>query len=132
MTFRSDRERPPSVIVFVTALSAFLLAAFVTFYPQEAFPWALIALPFLGPLYGLLALGIWSRSRIAWTVNVWVWGGLLWRSLDWFLSDRTGSLGPGLDFSHALLRTVTAVVLLNLLFAPSLFRWIWRKDRLTS
>lgn len=117
------------MIVFVSALGAFMLAAFATFYPQETFPWALIAVPIFGLLYGVLALGIWNGSRFWWVVNTWMWGRLLWRSAHWSVSDQPSWLETGWDFTQSMLRAMTAVVLLTLLFTPSLFRWIWSKDR---
>lgn len=125
-TFDREHERPRAVIVFVTALGAFMLAAFATFNPQESFPWAIAGLPFVALMYGVLALGIWNRSRFWWVVNAWIAAGLLFRSAAWFVSADTDSIGG--DFSQSLLRTITAIVLLNLLFTPSLFRWIWSKE----
>lgn len=119
-------SRPLSVTVFVSCMGAFVLADTASYYPRELFPGAVWALPFLSLLFGILALGIWNGSRALWVANVWLLGSLLLRVGD-ALTGSSELLGPAWDFNQTLLRGVTAVVLLSILFSPSLVRWMWRK-----
>lgn len=124
----SASERPRSVVAFVSALGAFMLAAFATFYPPEIFPQPFLVLPLLVVFFGALGYGIWTGSRASWLINVFVWGSLVVRTTSWFISGEGGALGAGPGFNYNLLRLMTAAVLLSMLLAPSLFRWIWKRD----
>lgn len=123
----SSSEQPLAATVFVSCFGAFVLAhAAATAYPGYLLPHALLGLPFLVGFYGLLAVGIWNGSRVAWVFNVYTLAALLWRVVP----TLTGPAPPDAvtDFNEDLLRAVMAVVLLTILFSPSLFRWIWHEE----
>lgn len=125
-TSSSRSERPTAALVFIGSLGIFVVGLFAISIPAGlSLQTVLLAIPLI-LLLGLLGVGIWMRSRLAWAANVWIWAAVLFNAIRWQMLGPFDSTVSWSNFN--LLRLCAAVVLLSVLVTPSLFRWIWRNQ----